>query len=45
MLCANPDIVVQRGDKLVYCAGALARAYEAMGGEVVYYGKPHPADL
>ena len=42
-LCANPDVVVQRGDKLVYCAGAIARAYESMGGEVVYYGKPYPA--
>ena len=40
-LCANPDIVVQRGDKLIYCAGAIARFYEAMGGEVVYYGKPY----
>ncbi len=43
MLCANPDIVVQRGGVLVYCAGAIARAYEALGGEVVYYGKPHAA--
>lgn len=42
-LCANPDIVVQRGDRLVYCAGALARLYETMGGEAVYFGKPHPA--
>jgi HAD superfamily hydrolase (TIGR01459 family) len=41
-LCANPDLVVQRGGKLVWCAGAIARAYEKMGGEVVYYGKPHP---
>jgi HAD superfamily hydrolase (TIGR01459 family) len=41
MVCANPDVIVQRGGKLVYCAGALARAYEAIGGEVVYYGKPH----
>ena len=41
MLCANPDIVVQRGGELVYCAGALAKAYEKIGGEVVYYGKPH----
>ncbi len=40
-LCANPDIVVQRGDKLIYCAGALARFYEELGGEAVYYGKPH----
>ena len=42
-LCANPDIVVQRGDKLIYCAGAIAKAYESIGGEVVYYGKPYPA--
>lgn len=42
-LCANPDIVVQRGDKLIYCAGAIARLYESLGGEVVYYGKPHAA--
>jgi len=41
LLCANPDIVVQRGGKLVYCAGAIARAYEKMGGPVIYYGKPH----
>ncbi|MGD0866776.1 MAG: TIGR01459 family HAD-type hydrolase [Rhizomicrobium sp.] len=41
LLCANPDIVVQRGGKLVYCAGALARDYEKMGGQVVYYGKPY----
>jgi len=42
-LCANPDIIVQRGDKLIYCAGAIARLYDSMGGEVVYYGKPYPA--
>jgi len=41
MLCANPDLVVQRGGQLVYCAGALAQAYEDIGGSVVYYGKPH----
>ena len=41
MLCANPDIVVQRGDRLIWCAGALAQAYERIGGEVIYYGKPH----
>ena len=40
-LCANPDIVVQRGGVLVYCAGALARSYESMGGTSIYYGKPH----
>ncbi|HVZ69744.1 MAG TPA: TIGR01459 family HAD-type hydrolase [Rhizomicrobium sp.] len=43
MLCANPDIVVQRGGRLIYCAGALARAYEKIDGEVVYFGKPYPA--
>jgi HAD superfamily hydrolase (TIGR01459 family) len=41
MLCANPDLVVHRGDRLVTCAGSLAKAYEALGGEVIYYGKPH----
>jgi HAD superfamily hydrolase (TIGR01459 family) len=41
LLCANPDIVVQRGGKLIYCAGALARLYEELGGDVVYYGKPY----
>jgi len=41
MICANPDVVVQRGGRLVHCAGGIARAYEQIGGEVVYYGKPH----
>ena len=41
MLCANPDLVVHRGDRLVYCAGSLAKAYEELGGRVIYYGKPH----
>jgi HAD superfamily hydrolase (TIGR01459 family) len=41
--CANPDIVVQRGDKLVYCAGAIGKLYESLGGRVTYYGKPHAA--
>ena len=41
MLCANPDLVVHRGVRLVYCAGALAKAYEELGGAVIYYGKPH----
>jgi HAD superfamily hydrolase (TIGR01459 family) len=41
MLCANPDLVVHRGDRLVYCAGALAANYEKLGGPVIYYGKPH----
>lgn len=41
MLCANPDVQAERGDRLVYCAGAIANAYETMGGEVVWAGKPH----
>ena len=40
-LCVNPDIVVQRGGQLVYCAGALARLYEQLGGASICYGKPH----
>jgi len=41
MICANPDIVVQRGDKLIYCGGALAQLYAQLGGEVFMAGKPH----
>jgi len=41
MLCANPDIVVERGASLIYCAGALAQFYESLGGKAVYAGKPH----
>jgi len=41
MICANPDIVVQRGDKMIYCAGALAALYETLGGQVLMAGKPH----
>jgi len=41
MICANPDIVVERGERIVYCAGALAEAYEKLGGKVQYAGKPH----
>lgn len=39
-ICANPDRVVQRGDRLIYCAGALADLYESLGGEVLMAGKP-----
>lgn len=42
MLCANPDIIVDFGDKRLYCAGALAEAYEKLGGRTLYFGKPHP---
>ncbi len=41
MICANPDIVVQRGDRLIYCGGALAQLYVTLGGEVIMAGKPH----
>jgi len=42
LLCANPDIVVDRGEVREWCAGALARIYTEMGGESLYFGKPHP---
>ena len=41
MLCGNPDLVVERGERLVYCAGALADLYGTLGGEVLYAGKPY----
>ncbi|MEH2475366.1 HAD superfamily hydrolase (TIGR01459 family) [Nitrobacteraceae bacterium AZCC 2161] len=41
LVCANPDIVVERGDRLIYCAGAIAELYRELGGDVVFYGKPH----
>ncbi|MCP3472891.1 TIGR01459 family HAD-type hydrolase [Bradyrhizobium sp. CCGUVB1N3] len=41
LVCANPDIVVERGDRLIYCAGAIAELYRELGGEVIFYGKPH----
>lgn len=42
LLCANPDIVVDRGETREWCAGALAQLYTEMGGESLYFGKPHP---
>jgi HAD superfamily hydrolase (TIGR01459 family) len=41
MVCANPDLVVERGSAIIPCAGAIALAYEEMGGDVYYAGKPH----
>jgi len=41
MVCGNPDVVVERGSTLVYCAGAIADLYATMGGEVLYAGKPY----
>lgn len=40
-ICANPDIIVHHGDKELWCAGALARAYEQLGGRTLIAGKPH----
>ncbi|MGB1405408.1 MAG: TIGR01459 family HAD-type hydrolase [Parvibaculales bacterium] len=42
LLCPNPDRTVQFGDQVIYCAGAIAEAYENIGGEVVWVGKPYP---
>jgi HAD superfamily hydrolase (TIGR01450 family) len=42
LLCANPDIVVDRGETREWCAGAVAALYTEMGGESLYFGKPHP---
>lgn len=42
LLCTNPDLVVDLGEKRVFCAGALAAIYSEMGGESLYFGKPHP---
>lgn len=42
LLCANPDIVVDRGDTREWCAGAIAALYTQMGGRSLYFGKPHP---
>lgn len=41
LLCANPDVVVDLGDKRIYCAGALAELYQDMGGVSLYFGKPY----
>jgi HAD superfamily hydrolase (TIGR01459 family) len=41
MICANPDVVVERGEQLVYCAGAIADLYAADGGDVLFAGKPY----
>jgi len=43
LLCANPDLVVDKGDTREWCAGEVARIYEEMGGASLYFGKPHPA--
>jgi HAD superfamily hydrolase (TIGR01459 family) len=42
MICTNPDLIVDKGDKREFCAGSVAMVFEKMGGEVVYFGKPYP---
>ena len=42
MICTNPDLVVDRGEKREYCAGSVAMVFEKLGGKVVYFGKPYP---
>ena len=42
MICTNPDLIVDRGDVREFCAGSLAKIFEKLGGEVKYFGKPHP---
>ena len=41
MICTNPDLIVDRGDKREYCAGSVARCFEEINGEVIYFGKPY----
>jgi len=42
MVCTNPDLIVDRGNKRELCAGSVALVFEKMGGEVIYFGKPYP---
>ena len=41
LICTNPDLTVHRGDKEEYCAGYIAKIFEELGGEAIYYGKPY----
>jgi len=42
MICTNPDLIVDRGNKRELCAGSVAAVFEKMGGKVIYFGKPYP---
>ena len=42
MICTNPDLIVDRGDKREYCAGSIAKSFEEIDGKVIYFGKPYP---
>ena len=41
LICTNPDLIVHRGNIEELCAGSIAKVFEDLGGEVVYFGKPH----
>ena len=42
MICTNPDLIVDKGNKRELCAGSVAMVFEKMGGEIIYFGKPYP---
>ncbi len=42
MICTNPDLIIDRGNKRELCAGSIAMVFEKMGGDVIYFGKPYP---
>jgi HAD superfamily hydrolase (TIGR01459 family) len=42
MVCTNPDLIVDKGNKRELCAGSVAMVFEKMGGKVTYFGKPYP---
>ena len=42
MICTNPDLIVDRGNKREYCAGSIAKVFTEIGGKVIYFGKPYP---
>ncbi len=42
MICTNPDLIVDKGDRREYCAGSVAKIFEDLGGKVKYFGKPYP---
>ena len=42
MICTNPDLIVDRGEEREYCAGSVAKSFEEIKGEVIYFGKPYP---
>ena len=41
LICTNPDLIVHRGNTVEYCAGTIAKIFESLGGQVIYFGKPH----